>query len=389
MLFKYPFSQLVRKLLDAPFNKKGLLFWILCPFLFFISFIVAGIGYYRRYKSYAQFSDLSLPVPQNLTVICIGNLLLGGTGKSPIVRKFASEYLKKGFIVGIASRGIGTPYCVAVNSLNFHQTEIDQLSDENREHFELLKHDFSQHQFFIFQNPNRKASLYKYIQFISEMKNRECLLILDDGLQHFSCPRHFNICICDTHLEKSTPKYAWPVGSYREGFGAHSIQKILTSFDLRIWREQLHHSNTLFKFPEDYKNYSGNRDLSASYTMRFVRISVLENKRFSFEYIDSKLIADTKNHQEKLLLLAGIAQPDVFFSHLGEITKNFTTCDFCVLPDHGSLTQNCLKKIEQTDILILTLKDFFRFCTSNTFFDVCQNKTIYGCHTDYTIVAKQ
>ena len=38
-------------------------------------------------------------------VICIGNIVAGGTGKTPAVQYFVNEYLKKNMKVGILSRG--------------------------------------------------------------------------------------------------------------------------------------------------------------------------------------------------------------------------------------------------------------------------------------------
>ena len=41
-----------------------------------------------------RFENLPVIVPDYLHVMCIGNILMGGTGKSPLVRAFSSNYLE-------------------------------------------------------------------------------------------------------------------------------------------------------------------------------------------------------------------------------------------------------------------------------------------------------
>lgn len=385
MLFKEPISQIVRKILDAPFAKKRCVFWLLIPILFLIAIIVACIGKYRRYKGYATFDSLPVAaIPKNLQVICIGNLLIGGTGKSPIVRTCATEYLKKNFIVAIAARGIDTSCRVTINSAHFIQNDLNKLSDENREHFELLKNQFPDKHFFIFQNPNRKEALCDYIGIISQIKNQEAIFILDDGLQHFLCPRHINICISDKQLNEIAPAYPWPIGPYREGFGYTSIQKIMASFDVRIWKTHSTDNKSIFAFPSDWRQAKKFHDLSVTYTLQFVKFTIFENKTFVFHSTEQNEI---KTHANKnLLMIAGIAHPENFFSDLEEITQNWETYNTCILPDHGPITPTCLEQIKQSDVIILTLKDFFRFCTNETFLSLCQTRIVYGCHPDYTLL---
>ena len=70
-------------------------------------------------------------------------------GKSPIVQAITKEFLKKNYIVAIASRGMGKNIKpIYVNS--FDPSGIEFLSDENREHFELFKPIFYRIKFIIF-----------------------------------------------------------------------------------------------------------------------------------------------------------------------------------------------------------------------------------------------
>ena len=125
----------IRKILDAPFSQKGVFFYILFPILILISFVVASVAKIRRMKSYEKKNKLN----QHIKVICVGNISIGGSGKSPVVQALAAEYLQKGFVVGIAARGI-TDFKDPVYIDSSHLSDdLIHLSDENREHYEILK----------------------------------------------------------------------------------------------------------------------------------------------------------------------------------------------------------------------------------------------------------
>jgi len=59
--------------------------------------------FYQRQKKKALFNQKRLPFP----VISVGNLTLGGTGKTPFTIALAKESQKRGFTPVILSRGYG------------------------------------------------------------------------------------------------------------------------------------------------------------------------------------------------------------------------------------------------------------------------------------------
>src|SRR5690606_26081264 len=121
--------------------------------LIFISFVWASIAYVKRFIGYKKFDSIK-NFPSDLKVICFGNILVGGTGKTPIVRRYAENKLKDGFYIAIASRGIHGK-SVIVYSDDYALENLNKLSDENREHFELLKNHFPNSNFVIYQNKSR------------------------------------------------------------------------------------------------------------------------------------------------------------------------------------------------------------------------------------------
>ncbi|APJ04834.1 tetraacyldisaccharide 4'-kinase [Silvanigrella aquatica] len=385
-------GQKIKVFLENPLYKKGSLFPFLFPILLTLSLIIHLISLNRRNKSYKKITDIK-SVPDynfdNLKLICIGNILIGGTGKSPVVQKIAKTYLDKGFIVAIAARGIGKN----IKSIYCNNTDpvknLDFLSDENREHFELLnKHSENKGIFYILQNKKRIESL----QFLlNEIKNKnyhnlKAILILDDGLQHFSCPRDVNICLWSPELLLESPYYAMPMGPYREGFGKNSFQRLLNCFDFRLW------SRTKENDKEEYKskiklslkrfNLEPNKkDIIAVYRTNYFNIKFIENKiKLENFKLESEL-----NHfftsSNSVTIITGIANPKNLISDLSSLInkKNVITL---FLNDHGELNHSAIQLIKNSTIMIMTLKDIFRWASHPIFIDLIKEKNIIGCSVD-------
>jgi tetraacyldisaccharide 4'-kinase len=70
--------------------------------LFFLSYLYGKCLLLREYMYKTGMMKVEeAPVP----IISIGNITLGGTGKTPIVEKLAAEFKKEGFNPGIITRG--------------------------------------------------------------------------------------------------------------------------------------------------------------------------------------------------------------------------------------------------------------------------------------------
>jgi len=83
-------------------QRRGKLAALARSFLFFLSTIFQLAVKVRRFLYQARIlRDSTL----GIQVIAIGNLTVGGTGKTPVVEKFARELQKQGRTVAILSRG--------------------------------------------------------------------------------------------------------------------------------------------------------------------------------------------------------------------------------------------------------------------------------------------
>jgi len=117
-------------------------------------------------------------------VVVVGNLNIGGTGKTPLVMGLASELFQRGFNPGIVSRGYGgrsKRYPLSVTS----DTSHEHCGDEPL----LIARSTSCP---VVVDPDRSEAV-KYL-----LKNFNCDVVLsDDGLQHYGMPRDIEIVVID------------------------------------------------------------------------------------------------------------------------------------------------------------------------------------------------
>ncbi len=176
---------------------------ILYPFLEILSPLYGGImrlralGYQR-----GLFKTHRLPVP----VISIGNLSVGGTGKTPVVRWLVEELDHKGCRPAILTRGYGgdespEPQRVPIDR---RQQSAARYGDEPCLLASALP------RIPVITGTDRVRSGHYAIQ--------ECnadVLVLDDGYQHLRVHRDLNICLMGPELLKRSHRVL-PAGPLRE-----------------------------------------------------------------------------------------------------------------------------------------------------------------------------
>lgn len=126
----------------------------------------------------------------DVPVISVGNLSLGGTGKTPLVEWIARHFRRRGIRVSIVSRGYGA--------------EQGERNDEALE-LELALPDVPH-----LQNPNRVEAAQVAIEEL-EMQ----LILLDDGFQHRRLARDLDIVLLDA-TEPFGFEHVFPRGTLRE-----------------------------------------------------------------------------------------------------------------------------------------------------------------------------
>ena len=126
----------------------------------------------------------------DVPVVCVGNLTLGGTGKTPMVEWLAKHFRQRDVRVSIVSRGYGA--------------EQGERNDEALE-LELALPDVPH-----LQNPNRVEAAELAVE---ELETQ--LILLDDGFQHRRLARDLDIVLLDA-TEPFGFEHVFPRGTLRE-----------------------------------------------------------------------------------------------------------------------------------------------------------------------------
>ena len=140
----------------------------------------------------------------NATVIVVGNVVVGGGGKTPLTMALVQRLVKQGLQVGVVSRGYGR----ANTSLQIVNTQS-------------LATDVGDEPLMIFQKCNvpvvvgtqRVAAARQLLNQFPSIN----VLVCDDGLQHIALQRDIEICVMDAtglgngHLLPAGPlREPWP-----------------------------------------------------------------------------------------------------------------------------------------------------------------------------------
>ncbi len=148
-------------------RKRGFFPLILKGILCFAS-LVYGMLHASRKALYriGILRSIRLPIP----VISVGNLTMGGTGKTPIVEMLAKALAEQGFATAILARGYG---------------KIDPAEDDENLLFDI-------HHVIRLTGANRVRSAKLALQNYNAQ-----VIILDDGFQHYRIRRDLDLLVVD------------------------------------------------------------------------------------------------------------------------------------------------------------------------------------------------
>lgn len=165
----------MHSLLNAFWYKKHPLRWIVWPF----SLIFQGISFIRRWFL-TKFIAHHFPIP----IIVVGNLTVGGVGKTPLVIALVEALQKKGWRVGVISRGYGGQLKQFP-----HTVTLDDNPQQTGDEPWLI---FKRTGCPVVIAPNRVDAAH----FLLKKFNSQ-IIISDDGLQHYKLGRAIEIVVID------------------------------------------------------------------------------------------------------------------------------------------------------------------------------------------------
>lgn len=180
-------------MLEALWYKKSCYTKLLAPFALLFGVLTALRRVYYR---------LFPPVPSPVPVIVIGNITVGGTGKTPLLIAVAKALEEKGLSVGVISRG----YKAKTRDFPKWVQEHDSAALVGDEPSLIARHIQGP----VVIDPNRVRALHYVLTL------KPCDIVLsDDGLQHLALPRDMEIIVIDG-LRFFGNKKLLPQGPLRE-----------------------------------------------------------------------------------------------------------------------------------------------------------------------------
>lgn len=172
-------------------EQKNVISYALLP----CSLIYRGIVRLRKLY-YRLFPGKKPQVP----VIVVGNITVGGSGKTPVVIYLAELLASRGYRPGIVSRGYGgksNSYPLIIGP----DSKVEEVGDEAL----LLAR---RTPFPVVVAPNRTLA-------VNALHKKCDVIISDDGLQHYALHRDIELVVIDPNLG-SENKFCLPAGPLRE-----------------------------------------------------------------------------------------------------------------------------------------------------------------------------
>ena len=293
-------------------NKFGLVNFLLIPFSI-IFFILSNIRLWL-YKLNLLKVNIS-PIP----IIVVGNITVGGTGKTPIVMAITNYFLSQNKKVGVVSRGYGGKFTQESLEVTL-KSDPSECGDESL----LIK---QQTQVPVFVSKKRFYAIESLIKAYSVD-----VIISDDGLQHYAMGRDIEIVVIDGHNRLGNGWFL-PAGPLRES------KNRLKSVDMII------------------NNGAEAEGEISSQIEAECYVNLLTNEKKELDYFKTK----------KCLAVSGIGNPKNFHNLLESQGVNLITK---VFPDHHTFSKNDITFKEDYPI-IMTAKDCVKcrqFATSNMWY---------------------
>ena len=293
----------------------------------------------NKMYDFGIFKSVRFRVP----IIGVGNLSVGGSGKSPMVM-YLAKLLSNNFRMGILSRGYGrkTKGYYIVN----YESNYQMVGDEAMQLFQRFKNKFA-----IAVCEDRVKGAKKII---ADMDLE--LLVLDDSYQHRAIKPGFNILLTD-YNEPYFNDFLLPAGDLRESRNGSKRADIImvTKCPKDLTQEQ--EQNYIAKIKPRYGQ-----------KVFFSSIQYDENLQSKYGQISIEKLADCE-----VLLITGIANPTPLVEELSQYTQNVKHLKF---RDHHSFSQEDIKKIAdeykkmgENKLILTTEKDYARLMSFEYFWE--------------------
>ena len=284
--------------------KRGVAASLLWPLSFLFRLVVTMRRYaYRK----GWLKSAQLPVP----VIVVGNIFVGGTGKTPLVIWLVEILKKAGFHPGVISRGYGASNNEPVEVLSF--SESSKVGDEP-----LLIARKTQCPLVVCRKRVKAG------EFLLRSHPEVDIVVSDDGMQHYALHRDIEIMLFDGRGGGN--RWMLPAGPLREPLSRKA----------------------------DFTVVNGRNYPSPGNPIFVPDLHLMQLKNDMAEQLaDRSCCLKLKYMQGKIAAAAGIGNPARFFTSLRANGLSFLEIP---LPDHFDYSSNPFRNVA-ADVILITEKD--------------------------------
>jgi len=333
--------------------------FILLPFSWIYGIIV---GFRNLFFNIELLPSENFDMP----VISIGNITVGGTGKTPHT-EYLIRLLSKNYQLAVLSRGYKR------KSKGFLMADAhSKLADLGDEPLQM-KSKFAE--LVVAVDENRRRGIHQLMD--ATTKPFIDVILLDDAFQHRYVNPSISILLIDYNRMLSDD-YLLPVGSLRESGGQMKRADIvivskcpdtLKPIEIRVltMKIKLQPHQTLYYTTMKY----GELKAMHPYLAKTSKQESPKENTGDTESVKSDLVSNAltmeliRTDQKPVLVLAGIANPDSLIAYVGEYSPNVESIIFS---DHHEFGKKEAKKIGQAfekikalgGIIISTEKDVMR-----------------------------
>jgi tetraacyldisaccharide 4'-kinase len=246
-------------------------------------------------------------------VVVIGNISVGGTGKTPFLIALCQLLEKQGYKIGIVTRGYGRETYAAL-----WVNEYSKAKDVGDEALEIFSATDAQ----IYVESNRARAIK-----VMRDSGRYDIILSDDGMQHYLMDRQFEVAVISSSLGFGNG-HCLPVGPLRER------PERLDTVDLIAINDTGKTHSSLRGFNLDHETYK----VEARHWVN-VRSGAIQ----TLDFVPGN----------RICAYAGIGQPGKFFASLDALGLRFTQAP---REDHSRYSEKDFKLAEY-DAYVMTRKD--------------------------------
>lgn len=276
-----------------------------------------------KIKNYLYDNNILSPIRVNATVISVGNISLGGTGKTPLTIALSNFLVQRGKSVGVLTRGYGRK---GRGDFLLKNHSVQEAGDETI----VLKNNLSR-SIPIYVSKNKTLGA-------SKLASLGCdTIILDDAFQHRKIYRDIDVVLVNPDELKEKNKKTFPWGVLREPFYNIDRADIIITNKINLYKESSPLKNSLLINTE------------------FESEVLSSNKKITINQL-----CDLKN----VMSLCGVGKPESFQKSLSEL--NVHVVESLVYPDHHNFNKkdvsNIGLSIEKNKIgaIVCTEKDWVK-----------------------------